>query len=337
MRLLRLLALACPLAAQTGQQFHELRDLRLESGDRLASCRIGYRTYGTLNAERSNAVLFPTWFTGKSADLEGFMGGGKLVDSTRYFVITVDALANGVSCSPSNSAGTFPPVTVRDMVNSQHRLLREHFGLKRLHAVMGISMGGMQTFEWMTAYPGFAERAVPIIGSPRQTSTDLLLWQAELSAIESAETCRCDPRTAMRAVQAIHEFALRTPNWRARDTPPGDFGKLMGQLAERAEKGMDPRDWAAQLRAMMAHDVASRFGGSLEKAAEAVKARALIVVATQDHMVNPLPALEFARLMKADTLELTGDCGHMATACESARMTAAVSQFLGQTNPSPRR
>jgi homoserine O-acetyltransferase len=66
----------------------------------------------------------------------------------------------------------------------------------------------------------------------------------------------------------------------------------------------------------------------MSKASSAVKARVLVVVGLQDHMVNPTPALAFARLMKARTLELDSDCGHVAPDCESAKVAAAVAKFL---------
>ncbi len=91
-----------------------------------------------------------------------------MADTGKYFVVTIDAIGNGVSSSPSNSKSqprlSFPNFTIRDMVESEHRLATETFGIKHLHAVMGISMGGMQTFEWITAYPDFMDAAVPMAG-----------------------------------------------------------------------------------------------------------------------------------------------------------------------------
>lgn len=330
MRLLVLLAFAVSSCPAAEQQFATLRGLRLENGETIAACRVGYRTIGALNAERSNAVLFPTWFSGRSSDLEQFVGTGKMLDPARYHVILVDALANGVSCSPSNIQAAFPQITIGDMVHSQYRLLTEHLGIKRLHAVMGISMGGMQTFEWMVRYPEYAVRAVPIVGSPRLASIDLLLWQAELSAIEEAARCKCDPRSAMRTVYAVHQFALTTPANRAAETPASHFGELKAQIEKSAAEGMDPADWAAQLRAMMSHDVSRSYSGSLQKAAASVRARLLVVAATQDHMVNPRSALEFAGAAGAPSLELTSDCGHLAPSCESDRLREAVAAFLSK-------
>ena len=72
------------------------------------------------------------------------------------------------------------------------------------------------------------------------------------------------------------------------------------------------------------------FGGDMAKAAASVKARVLVIVALQDHMVNPLPALAFARLLQAPTLELDSDCGHLADGCQAAKVDAAVERFLAK-------
>jgi homoserine O-acetyltransferase len=323
-----LLLAALPVVAQSGQKFAELRNLRLTSGETIATCRLGYRTTGTLNADKSNAILWPTWFSGTSEQIAPYLGPGKMLDTGRFFVITTDALGNGVSCSPSNQPKPFPAITTRDMVNAQYRMLTEHLGITRLYAVMGISMGGMQTFEWITDYPGFMRKAIPIVGSPRLSTSDLLLWQAELDAIEAVAKAGGDPRGAMPAVLAMHQFALTTPADHVRKSPASDFASLKAKLANDARTGMDPLDWAAQLRAMIQHDITRPFGGSLEKAGAVVKAQVLVVVATQDHMVNPTTALEMAAGSGFQVLRLTGDCGHMAPGCEAGMLNAVVQEFL---------
>jgi homoserine O-acetyltransferase len=333
-----LCACAASLAAQQ-LKFASLGNFRLENGQVIQNLRIAYRTLGALNAQKSNVVVFPTWFTGTTKDLLGLVGPGKLVDSSKYYVILVDALGDGNSSSPSNSKlqprMKFPQFTIRDMVNSQHELLTRALGISHVHAVIGISMGGMQTFQWMVAYPDFMDEAVPIVGSPRLTSYDLLLWTAELHAIESAAdwdhgNYTSPPVEAMDTVADIHTLNLTTHAYVATHTSRAEFSKFIADKQKSTMEGFDANNWVRQLQAMMADDVSKPFGGSMEKAAAAVRARVLVVPSLQDHMVNPQPALDFAKLIHARVFELTSDCGHLATGCESARLYPAVNAFLAQ-------
>lgn len=311
------------------QRFANLGAFELENGQTIQDCKIGYRTFGRLNADRSNAVIVPTWFTGTSAQKSFVAAPGSLADSTKFFTVVVDALGNGVSSSPSNSptqpGKAFPTVGIRDMVRSQHELLTKHLGLNRVYAVLGISMGGMQSFQWAVSYPDFMDKVVPIIGSPKQSSYDKLLWNTELKAIERAGNCPTCEATAMRTVGAIHLDHLYTPQWHQRELKAEDYEQKIAQVEESYAK-LQAQDWACQLRAMLAHDVFQ--GRSVDELRKILKAQLLVIVATQDHMVNPQAAMDFAHALNAKLVELTSDCGHMATSCESGKMNEAVAAFL---------
>lgn len=332
-------AAAGAVAAGGDLQFAFIGDLRLQNGQVIRDCKIGYRTFGTLNAQKSNAILFPTWFTGTTQSLVGLVGPGRLVDPGQHFIILVDALGDGVSSSPSNSAAQphmqFPRFTIRDMIESQLTLLTQYLHINHLKAVMGISMGGMQTFQWLLAYPGFMDKAVPIVGSPRLTSYDLLLWQSEKHGIKTDPAWQhgdyaSPPAAGMATAADIHSLALTTPDYRVQHTPPADFQKFLKDTESSTLRNFDANDWIRQLQAMMAQNVYAPFGGSRQKAAAAVKARVLVVAALQDHMVNPHPALNFARLIHAQTLELDSNCGHLSTGCEEPKIRAALARFLAE-------
>jgi homoserine acetyltransferase len=331
------LVLLCLSRLATAQelQFAELGDFKLDSGAIIRDCRIGYRTFGELNAARSNAILFTTWASGTTEQLKSNVGPGRLVDSGKYFVVTIDALANGVSSSPSNSQlqprMSFPKVTMRDMVNTQHQVLTKMLGLSHLKAVIGISMGGMQTFQWLVSYPDFMDQAVPIVGSPQLAPYDLVLWQAQLDALmhDPAWNDGNYAQNPGRVTDAeFGALVLTTPdNYNKRTTRKQVFEELE---KAKSSPGFDANDKIRQTQAMMALDVAATFGGSLEKAAATVKAKVFVIVSKWDHVVTPGPALAFARLLNARVLELESDCGHMAPSCEFQRLAATVAGFLEQ-------
>src|SRR4051812_46533634 len=127
------LLLALPAGAHTPQQpphqSYNEGDLKLESGEAIRDFAISYVTHGTLNAKKSNAVLMVTAISGNHHRIDFLIGPGKALDPQKYFIICTDAIANGLTTSPSNSKAQprmqFPKFTIRDMVASQHRLLRE--------------------------------------------------------------------------------------------------------------------------------------------------------------------------------------------------------------------
>ncbi len=342
MRLPTLLSAALLFAsaahAEAPLHFAELGVCTLDSGAAIENCRLGYRTYGTLDAKKDNAILFPMWFTGRSGDAASLIGPGPnhFIDTDKYFAIVVDPFGNGVSSSPSNSGtqhGTaFPVFTMRDLVHAEQRLVRETLHLDHLHAVMGQSMGGMQAFEWAVDAPAFMDRIVTIVGSPQLTACDLLLWSSEKEALEQDPAYNHGTytrRPALPVVAAIHQMNLTTPAFRVDHTTREGFAQFLAQTT--TGPASDANDYLRQLEAMLAHDIA--HGGDLYTVARTVQAPMLIINAEQDHMVNPIPALAFAKLVHAQTLVLHSPCGHMAPGCELGTVAPVIDRFLGSPQP----
>ncbi len=338
-----LLLCAIPVAMQAQSQppalqLGALHDVKLESGQRIHDCTLGYRVFGTMNRQQSNVILLPMWFTGRSGDASGLIGPGRLIDDRKYFIVAIDPLGNGVSCSPSNSTAQhgmrFPQFSIRDMVETEHRLATEVLHLKHVHAVIGVSMGGMQTFQWVVSYPNFMDAAVPVVGSPQLTSYDLLLWQSEALALRSDPAWQGGDYTQqpeLPLVSLLHNMHLTTPQFRVDHTTRDQFPEFF-RSTEHA-RSFDANDYLFQLNAMIGQDIAR--GTDLLTIVKRIKVPMLIINAAQDHMVNPVPALALARLLHAQTLVLDSDCGHSAPGCEAKRIGPVIDRFLSNPGADP--
>lgn len=321
------------LSAQE-QQTARIGDFKLESGEVIRDCAIGYRTFGTLNPDKSNAVLFPTAFGWRSAGLATRIGAGKLVDSARYYVIAVDSLGDGISSSPSNSKSqpglSFPQFSIRDLVNVEQKVVSENMHIRHLHAVIGFSMGGMQAFQWAVSYPDFVDKIVSIVGSPQLSSYDLLLWRTVLLALESDPDWKqgqYSREPGLHLMNMVQSLALQTPEFVATNTTRQDYSKFESELSQGPDD-LDANDTLRQIQALLSTDVAASFGGSLQRAAAAVRGQSLVIVNRQDHLVNPLPASAFANLLHAQLIELDSTCGHRVHGCEMQRIGQEVGAFL---------
>ena len=181
--------------------------LALECGVALRRFAVAYRTYGRLNADRSNAVLVchaltgdqyvaeTHPLTGKPGWWEAVVGPGRPIDTDRFFVICSNVLGGCMGTTGPRSArddtdrpdpprwGTdFPPITIRDMVRAQKRLI-DHLGITRLFAVVGGSMGGMQALEWSASYPDCVFAAIPIATAANHSAQNIAFNEVGRQAI----------------------------------------------------------------------------------------------------------------------------------------------------------
>src|SRR3954453_15686778 len=190
---LAVLLLSLPAAAHSPQQpphqtFGE-GDLKLESGEAIKDFAISYVTHGTLNAKKSNAILMVTAISGNHNRLDFTTGPGKALDTDKYFIVCTDAIGNGLSTSPSNSKAQprmqFPKNTIRDMVASQHRLMKEKLGIDPVIAVVGPSMGGMQVLQWGVSHPDYMDALVALVPLARTPAWTVAVLEASRKAIQN--------------------------------------------------------------------------------------------------------------------------------------------------------
>jgi len=316
------------------QRYSAIGHLTLESGDTLYDCTVGYRTFGTLNKDRSNAILFCTWYMGNSADLEELIGNPSFVDSTKYFVIAVDALGDGVSSSPSNSIRQprerFPAITIRDMVTSQYLMLVKEFGIRQLHGVIGGSMGGMQVFEWVVAYPKFMKKAVAYVGTPQLSSYNRLFFTVLESIIGAGKKYSMSAVDRSALYSMTFALVLRSPEFINAEVTPEKYQEYIRSFSQDTISMDRCIDLSYQLRAMIAHNIFRNDRKDGVSAADKVSAQLLLIVAAKDLTVNPAPAIAFAGEKHATLIELNNDCGHLAPGCEFQRCSEAITQFFGQ-------
>ena len=190
----------------TPQSLHFEAPLPLRSGASIRAYDLAYETYGTLNADRSNAVLIchalnaSHHVAGVYADQaksegwwDSMIGPGKPVDTHRFFVIGVNNLGScfgstgPMHTNPDSADGQvygadFPVVTVEDWVDAQARLL-DQLGIATLAAVMGGSLGGMQALAWTLQYPDRVRRAVVVASAPNLTAENIAFNEVARRAI----------------------------------------------------------------------------------------------------------------------------------------------------------
>ena len=184
-------------------RFGRDKPLKLDAGVELSPFQIAYQTYGTLNANRSNAVLVCHALTGdqhvhnlhpltgKGGWWDSLIGPGKPIDTDRYFVICQNVV--GACMGTSGPASTnpdigkpwgleFPVITIRDMVRAQAMLL-DHLGIDQLFSVVGGSMGGMQVLQWAASYPERVFSALPIATATRHSAQNIAFHEVGRQAV----------------------------------------------------------------------------------------------------------------------------------------------------------
>lgn len=179
------------------------KPLKLSNGTKIENFPLAYQTYGKLNADRSNAILIchaltgdqyaasKHPITGKDGWWNFLIGPGKAIDTDKFFVISSNIIS---SCLGSFGPKTidpntnepyglnFPAITIHDMVRAQN-LLIEHFGIEKLHAVIGGSTGGMQVLAWASIFPNKVKLIVPMATSYRHSPQNIAFHEVGRQAI----------------------------------------------------------------------------------------------------------------------------------------------------------
>ncbi len=297
------LLLSLPAAAHSPQQpphqSYSEGDLKLESGEIIKDFSISYVTHGKLNDKKSNAMLMVTAISGNHHRLDFMIGPGKALDTDKYFIVCTDAIANGLSTSPSNSKAQprmqFPKFTLRDMVQSQYRLMKEKLGIDHVVAVVGPSMGGMQVLQWGVSHPDYMDALVAMVPLAKTPAWTVAVLEASRKAIMNDAAWKdgnyeAPPERGIRLWRDILSFlSARTPDMYSAQFKNGmDVLPWMESQETALMKAFDANDWIYQTWAYERHDVGTTpgFNGDTAKALASIKAKTLILTGTKD-LLNP--------------------------------------------------
>jgi homoserine O-acetyltransferase/O-succinyltransferase len=292
-------------AMQGDFALHDLGNLLLQSGETLRGAKLAYRTFGTLNADRSNAILVTTWFSGTGKVMQDvYVGSGHALDLNRYFIIIVDQLGSGVSSSPQNMAtpqgmARYPKLSIGDDVSAQHRLLTDLFGIERLALVVGGSMGGQQVYEWAVAHPPMVERAAVIAATARISLHQRVFVETLKEAITSDPAWRggwyangADVRDGMDRMARI----VATAGWSTEFYNQERWRSVIGMSSlddfingvMKAYFGpMDPNVLLCQMHKWQRADVSRHTGGDLAAALARISAKTMILPISHDQFFPP--------------------------------------------------
>jgi homoserine O-acetyltransferase/O-succinyltransferase len=287
-------------AEQPAHQHFDEGDLKLESGEVIKSFAISYVTHGTLNDNKTNAILMTSSIAGNHHRIDFLIGPGKALDTNKYFIIATDAIGNGLSSSPSNSSSQhgieFPHFTIRDMVESQYRLVQEKFGITHLLAVSGASMGGMQTLQWGVSHPDMMDALIALTPMAKTPAWSIAVNEATRKALTADSAYNNgeytqQPETGWRAwVDVLLTLATRTPEGLKAEFPQGldVVAWIKGVEDNWLKGGFDANNWIWQTWAYDRHDVGTTpgFNGDTKKALKSIRAKAILMNAPDD-LYNP--------------------------------------------------
>src|SRR5512142_2029843 len=331
----------------------------LELGGALPGLRIGYRTWGTLDAEGGNAVVVCHALTG-SADAAlwwtNMFGPGRALDPERDFVVCSNILGScygttgPTSIDPATGApwlGTFPAITVRDMVHAQHALATA-LGVRRIRMVVGGSLGGMQALEWALSYPALVESVVFVASTARHSAWCIGLSEAQRQAIFADPRWkggRYDPvdppsaglaaarMMAMLSYRSQPSFEMRFGRRRQTEDQYAVESYLEYQGAQLVDR-FDAATYVTLTRAMDTHDV-SRGRGDYDDVLRSLKQPTLVVSIDSDVLYWPWEQREVATLApNARLAVMDSPHGHDAFLIDVDRLNDMVADFRGRA-PAP--
>jgi homoserine O-acetyltransferase/O-succinyltransferase len=312
----------------SGFQF-ALPNFELQCGVILPQAELVYQTYGELNADRSNAILYPTSYGAQHTDLEWLIRPDGILDPMRWFIIIPNMFGNGLSTSPSNNpaCGLVEQgfwFTHLDNIRAQSQLLTQVLGIDRLSMVYGWSMGAQQAYHWGALFPDRVARIVALCGTAKTTEHNRIFLESLRSAL-TADRTWMGQRFEGIPEQGVRTFARIYASWAASQAFYRDrlylklgYTSLDDYLWRGWEQGYrkrDPHNLLAMLDTWLCCDLSNNsiYAGDLDRALAAIQSKTLVMPSETDLYFTPDDcAAEAAKIPNAKYLVIPSIWGHRA-------------------------
>ncbi|MBO7719874.1 MAG: homoserine O-acetyltransferase [Methanosphaera sp.] len=360
----------------TTQYYRLEEDLELEIGTKLVKPTIAYETYGKLNEEKSNVILVchpftasahaAGWHTGdeKPGWWNTIIGPGKPIDTKKYYVICSNVIG---SCKGSTGPSTrnpdtgdfyaldFPIITILDMVHAQKKLL-DYLGIEHLFAVIGGSMGGMQTLQWAVSYPSMIRNAIVIAAGAYSTTQQIAFNEVQRRAILSDPLWKqgqyyktnSSPEYGLSLARMIGHIT-----YLSNDSMREKFGRRLQDKDKFSysfdtefqvesylkhqgfafTKRFDANSYLYLTKALDYFDL--RVNDSLEEGLKSIKSRMLIISISSDWLYTQEQLEEIVMVLNSLNVDvayskLNSEYGHDAFLIENGQLNYIISNFLSK-------
>lgn len=289
----------------------------LQSGVVLPEAQLVYQTYGELNRDRSNAILYPTSYGAQHPDIQWLVRSDSILDPDRYFIVIANMFGNGLSTSVSIQ---FSHV---DNVTAQAKLMQQ-LGIEKWALIYGWSMGAQQAYHWGALYPERVERIAALCGTAKTTDHNKIFLMSLRSALTADPTWTGTHFEGM-PDRGFKAFARIYASWAASQAFYRE--KLYSKLGYDSLDDYLSRFWEANYRKRNPHhllvmidtwlscDVSnnSTYQGNCDRALSAIQAKTLVMPSLTDLYFTPEDcAAEAERIPNATYLPIPSIWGHRA-------------------------
>ena len=305
-----------------------IQDFPLQCGAVLPEATIVYKTYGELNSDRTNVILYPTSYGAQHTDIEWLIHPDSILNSSQYFIIIPNMFGNGLSSSPSNDlacglaeSGFY--FTHLDNIRAQKQLL-ESLGIDKLALVYGWSMGAQQAYHWGALYPDLVERIAALCGTAKTTDHNKIFLQSLRTALTAdpawnGKQFEAIPNRGFRAFARIYaSWAASQAYYRQGIYYQFGYDSLEDYLVRSWEanyRQRDPHNLLAAIDTWLHCDISNNptDRGDYQQALNSITAKTLVMPATTDLYFTPEDCQAEADLIPhAEYLPIPSIWGHRA-------------------------